>query len=105
MDFIEKGDRYLVKADMPGYVKSDIKLSIDQNVLHIHATKKELPCEQSAHYYRRERTFGRIDRQIRLPSDCDSSGKTDVHYLNGVVTISFPKTAASSSKVKKLVIK
>lgn len=79
-------------------------MNIDHNVLHIHAVKKELPCEVTAHYFRRERTWGRIDRQMRLPLDCDTTAKTEVGYLNGVVTISFPKTTAST-KVKKLMIK
>jgi HSP20 family protein len=86
------------------HFQEDIKLRIDRHVLHIHAIKQELPCEQKAHYFRRERTWGRIDRQIRLPPDCDINAKTEVQYLNGVVSMSFPKTSAST-KVKKLVIK
>jgi len=105
MDFLEKDNMYIVHADMPGYNKDDIQINVDSGVLHIHALKKELPAEEHGSYFRRERTWGRINRSLRLPLDCDTAGTTEVCYCNGVVTIKFPKLATSFSRMKKLMIK
>ncbi len=94
------------RIDMPGYKKEDIHVSIDKNVCYITALKKELPVEQHGNYLRRERTFGRVSRSIRLPFDCDStSNAVDIKYESGVVIISFPKKPESSATCKKLCIK
>jgi len=105
LDFLEKGNIYLIHAEMPGYKKDDITMSIDNGIFHIQALKKELPCEKNANYFRRERTYGHINRRMRLPLDCDLSVETPVAYCNGVVTVTIHKKATSSSSVKKLSIK
>ena len=52
MDFLEKENKYVAYADMPGYNKEDININIDKGVMYIHALKKELPCEKDAYYFR-----------------------------------------------------
>jgi len=108
MDFLEDkdGNWYLLEADMPGYDKEDINVSIDNGIVYITALKKELPVEEHGTYFRRERTWGRVSRNMRLPLDCDStSSKVESKYECGVLKITFPKKVGSSSTSKKLSIK
>jgi len=41
VDMTEEGDNLVVKIDVPGFTKKDIKLSIHGNVLSINAKKEE----------------------------------------------------------------
>ena len=50
-----------------------------------------------------ERTFGKIERSIRLPRDADST-KATAKFENGVLLVDFPKLAGVESGVKKIVI-
>ena len=50
-DVVDKGDRYQVKAEMPGVKKEDIKLSFDDGVLTIkaeHNTEKKEGSERAS---------------------------------------------------------
>ena len=51
-DVVDKGDRYQVKAEMPGVKKEDIKLSFDDGVLTIkaeHNTEKKEGSEKKGY--------------------------------------------------------
>jgi len=77
----------IVKIDIPGFNKEDIKLSIHRNVLSIYAEKKEkddvkdqMICKQRPNV---------IDKRIRLPIRIkEGEEKVDsAKYANGVLTI------------------
>jgi len=106
MDFVETDNSYVIHCDMPGYNKDDINLTVDSGVLNIHATKKDLCTNLPANctYYRRERSWGKVHRSIRLPSDVDTTGANLIcDYTNGVLCITFPKLT-SSTTMKKLIV-
>jgi len=106
MDFVETDNNYVIHCDMPGYNKDDINLTVDSGVLNIHATKKDLCTNLPANctYFRRERSWGKVHRSIRLPSDVDTTGSNLIcDYTNGVLCITFPKLT-SSATMKKLIV-
>ncbi len=92
----------LYTIDLPGYKKEDIGISIDGGVLHVNAFKHKLHDRgEHVHFHRRERAFGRAQRSIALPSNCNPDTAT-CEFLNGVLIISMPKMV--SSVHKKLII-
>ena len=40
-DIIDKGDRYLIQAELPGFKKEEIHIDIKDNYLTVHAEHKE----------------------------------------------------------------
>jgi len=90
MDIYESEDEneLIVKIDLPGYAKKDIRLSIDEDILRIRA-KRELEEELrsgSMYYKKRPR---QIDKKIILPISPQDGQKVAgaAVYVDGVITI------------------
>ena len=98
-DLIETENDFTVHVDLPGCDKNDLECSIVDNVLHIKAERKHQYTEESEGSRKIERTFGRMERAIKLPG----SAKTDAaqtSFNNGVLSISFPKVGEAAKRMK-----
>jgi HSP20 family protein len=87
----EDGNELIIKIDLPGFAKKDIKLSIDEDVLRISA-RRELEDESrygSIYYKHRPR---HIDKKIILPTIPQDGEKVvgAAVYADGVVTVRIP---------------
>jgi len=88
VDMIEENDNLIIKIDIPGFLKKDIKLSIHRNVLSINAKKDE---EVTGNIIWKQRP-DIIDKKIQLPMRI-KEGEEQVDsakYANGVLTITIP---------------
>jgi len=97
IDLIEHDDHYEVKANLPGFNKKDIKISLKDDELIIEATHSEKKEEKKGSYYRCERYSGNYRRSIALTEKCDADS-IDAKYENGVLTISIPKKEPKPAK-------
>jgi HSP20 family protein len=91
VDVIEEKNSLIVKAELPGIDKKDIKISISENTLTIRGDKKEEKEAKKEDYYCCERFVGSYSRTIALPVGIDKS-KVKASYKNGVLEITLPKT-------------
>ena len=97
MDVYEKDNHMIIKADLPGMDKKDIKLHLDRDVLTISAeTRREKEIDNKGCYCS-ERYFGKIQRSVRLPEE---AGTKDIKtsYKNGVLTVEIPKSGKNKDK-------
>ncbi|MGN0908324.1 MAG: Hsp20 family protein, partial [Succinivibrio sp.] len=86
----DKGDRYQLKADMPGFNKEDIKVSFDDGVLTVSAERRDEKKEEGqGGYVMRERSEGRCERQFRF-DDVDPK-KIYAAYQNGELDVCLEK--------------
>ncbi len=92
-DIVDKGDRYQLKADMPGFSKDDIKVSFNDGVLTVSAERKEEKKQDQDGYVMRERSEGRCERQFRF-DDVDPK-KIYAAYQNGELDICLEKQGGS----------
>lgn len=92
LDVEDKGDRYLVKADIPGMRKEDIKVSVQGSILSLEGRRESEEKEEKKGYYRSERFFGEFKRVVELPGAVDQA-KADAKYADGVLTLTLPKAA------------
>lgn len=90
VDLEDKGDKYLLKADIPGSDKNDISITAKDGVLKIEAKTSKEKEEKGDNYLRRERFSGTYMRALSLPQDANSD-KMRSQYKNGVLTITIPK--------------
>ena len=56
-DVIDKGDHYLLQAEMPGFKKDEINIDLDNDTLSITANHKEESKEEKDNYIRQERHY------------------------------------------------
>ena len=90
IDLHEENDNLVVTVDIPGFVKNDIKVSMNGNVLSINAEKKDAEGGRTI-MKQRPRV---IDKKMRLPITV-KEGEEKVNsakYTDGVLTIEIPIT-------------
>ena len=98
MDVSENDNSYVVRADIPGVKKEDIKVSIDGNQVSIRAeVKKEKEEKKGEHILRSERYFGEVYRSFTLSQDVDQKDAT-ARYKDGVLELTLPKKPGESAK-------
>lgn len=101
LDIEDKKDHYLVRLDLPGLDKNQIKISVTENSLTVSGERKmEKEERPSDGYYRMERSYGSFYRQIPIPDDVKPEG-VDAQYENGVLTIKLQKETAPPTEEKK----
>lgn len=103
-DIKDTGDSYILEADLPGFDKKDIEVSIDNNRLTVSA-ERHSECEQKDKknkYVRCERSYGSYSRSFDLSGV--EADKIKAKYDNGVLTLTCPKKQEITGQSKRLEI-
>ncbi|MBC9907006.1 MULTISPECIES: Hsp20/alpha crystallin family protein [Achromobacter] len=102
IDVTEAGDKYVLKAEVPGIDKKDISVEIDGNTVMISANKeKSSETKEAGNVVRQERFWGRIQRSVSLASPIDQAAAKAV-CENGVLILTLPKAAGSRNKTLQI---
>ena len=97
MDVTEDDRGYVVKAEIPGVRKEDIKVSIDGNRVSIQAeTRKEKEEKKGETVIRSERYYGSQYRGFTLAQEIDQA-RAEASYENGILSLALPKKAPRSA--------
>ncbi len=97
-DMIESKDSYILKFELPGVDKKNIKVTLSQkNILNVSGVRDEYNKEEKDGVIRQERHYGSFNRSISLPDDIDST-KIDVSYKDGILSIKVAKDMKKSTK-------
>lgn len=93
----EDKSNYIMKFDMPGVKKEDVKVELDGNVLSVSAERREEKKTESKKSHYSEISYGSYHRTFTLPSSVDEK-KVDAKFDNGVLTLTMPKSETSNLK-------
>lgn len=96
IDVSEDDKAYVVKAEMPGVAKDDIKISVDGNQVTISAEVRKEHDEEGRNMLCSERFYGQLHRSFTLEHPVDE-GHADARYENGVLVLTLPKKAGAKS--------
>ena len=90
-DFVDRGDNYELKVDLPGMDKRQIEVTLKDNLISIHAKNERKNEEKKDNkIIHQERFFGEVSRTMSLPKDADPLNyKSD--YKDGVLTVTIEK--------------
>ena len=77
-----------VEAEMPGFKKDEIEVTLEKGLLHIQAQRKVE--EKQGEQHLSERRFTRVSRSFTLPSSVDES-KVDATLTDGVLHLKLHK--------------
>lgn len=97
VDIAETDNAYLIKAEIPGVNKEDVKITIDDGVLTVSGERKEEKEENNKKLHRVERFYGTFSRSFTLPDNVDET-KIDAQFKDGVLTLTVPKTEKAKPK-------
>lgn len=100
-DVYEKNGQLVVKVELPGVNKDDVKVEMDDGDLVIDGERKTESEVREEHYYRMERAYGSFHRRLPIAFEV----KTDqikATYKDGVLEIQIPKPARTTPEPKKI---
>ena len=95
-DIRDEGDHFLLEADLPGFKKDEIKVSLEDGYLTIEAAKGLDEDEQekkTGKYIRKERYAGACQRSFYVG---DNLTQEDIkgEFKHGILTLNVPKKEA-----------
>ena len=96
IDMYEDENGLVVKIDLPGFKRDEIKISIEEDILSIRAKKIEPQDESLGTILYKQRPV-QIDKRISLPISVKEGEKVTgiATYLDGVVTLKIPISRAN----------
>ena len=89
LEIDQQEDQIRVVAELPGVDEKDVDLTIEDGVLSLSGEKRS---ERKAEGGYSERSYGRFERRIALPSNIDED-KCAADFRNGVLTVTIPRAA------------
>jgi HSP20 family protein len=96
IDVKENDGAYVIRADIPGVKKEDIKVDVDGNVISISAeVKEEKEEKEGGRVIRSERYYGSMSRSFSLGQDVDEK-TAKAKYTDGVLELTLPKKPGAS---------
>jgi len=97
IDLIETEKEFILKADLPGTKREDLKVSVDKNTLTISGKSNEKRDKLEGTVYRDERYKGDYHRMIsfHIPVDLDN---IKARLEDGVLLINVPKREIKPKK-------
>lgn len=90
VDVEDRTDAFVVTADVPGFSKDEIDVTLSDRTLRIAADRETEAEETEADFIRRERHRESASRTVRLPEAVDEEG-ISATYEHGVLTVTLPK--------------
>lgn len=90
VDMCETPEAIIVEVELPGVRREDVRIELEGDVLHITGERRATAERQGRNYYRLERSYGRFERQLRLP-DTVTRETIRAEFDAGILIITLPK--------------
>jgi HSP20 family protein len=104
LDLVEMKDEMVLRAELPGFRKEDIDISLEGDELTLKATRKDVEQPEGTKTYLSEICYGEYSRMITLPYPVNTE-KVVASFKNGMLEIKLPKTEESKPKHIEVQIK
>lgn len=101
VDVYETKDGIRLTAELPGVKQEDIQVAIEGDTLTLKGERKRETEVKEDQYYRIERSYGKFQRSILLPSVVDAN-QVKATYRDGVLEIQLPKKEEARPKAIKV---
>lgn len=103
LEVFERDGRFIVRADLPGMKKDDVKVNVQDNMLILEGERKVEEDVKKDGFHRTERTYGSFFRSLPLPEGVKLD-QIDATFKDGVLQIAMPieevKKAITNVEVK-----
>ena len=104
VEVFERGGQLVVRADLPGLNKDDVKVEVTDDAITISGERKSEHEERGEGFYRSERSYGSFYRQIPLPEGV-SGDDAAATFNNGVLEITMQAPQREERRGRQLQIK
>ena len=103
-DIKERGDKYLLEVDLPGYEKENIKIELEDGYLTVHASmnKNVDESDKDSKYVHKERYVGECSRSFYVGENIKEED-IKASFKNGTLKLELPKNETKKEESKKYI--
>lgn len=101
LDVIDRDKELVVRAELPGVEKEDVKVEIMGDRLLIEAERKFEEEEEKEDFYRHELGYGQLMRTVALPEEVDADN-VHAELKEGILSITLPKIRVAEKHTVKV---
>lgn len=101
VDISETDTAYLIKGEIPGVKKEDVKVTLQDGMLTIQGERKQEKEEKGKKFHRVECSYGSFMRSFRVPDDAEEN-KVKAEFKDGMINVTLPKSAKAKDKTKTI---
>jgi HSP20 family protein len=91
IEVFERGGQLVIRADLPGLNRDDVKVDIREDSLIIQGERRQEREENEEGFYRSERSYGSFYRSIPLPEGVEDED-IKASFRDGVLEVTMPVT-------------
>ncbi len=103
IETFQRGDQFVVRADLPGLKKEDVDIELTEDSLTIEGERREEREEDREGYYRSERSYGSFYRIVPLPEGAITES-AKATFNNGVLEVTIQAPPKEVSRKRRLEI-
>jgi len=103
VEIFERDGELVVRADLPGLKKEDVKVELTDDGLTIEGERRSEHEENGEGYYRSERNYGNFYRRLPLPEGANPDDAT-AKFHDGVLEVTMPARKPVTRAARKLAI-
>lgn len=96
VELSDEGDRFVVRAEVPGVKESDLEVTYDRGTVSIRA-RRDASIPEGWSVHRKERASYELSRVITLPSAIDAD-QASAALRHGMLEVVLPKTPEAQPK-------
>jgi HSP20 family protein len=104
IEVFPSGDQVVVRADLPGLNKDDVRVEITDDAVTIRGERRREQEEHREGYYRSERSYGSFIRTIPLP-DGVAADRAAASFRDGVLEVTIPAPRQEERRGRQIEIK
>ena len=101
LDVIDRDKELVVRAELPGVQKDDVKVEVTGDRLMIEAERKFEEEEEKEDFYRHELGYGSLMRTVALPEEVDADN-VHAELKEGILFITLPKIRVAEKHTVKV---
>jgi HSP20 family protein len=98
IEVLERDDRVVVRAEMPGMRREDVRVRVEHDSLVIEGERKGDREVRHEGYYESEWSYGRFSRRVTLPAQVDPE-RVNARYDNGILEITLDLPARARREI------
>jgi HSP20 family protein len=91
----------ILRAEMPGFSKDEIKLKVTPDTFLISAEKKRHSIDKSEKFFRMKKGFDSFSRVVKLPEEIKTQGMK-AKFENGILEVVMPKKEIKKKEEKNI---
>jgi len=97
----ETDTELILRAELPGFSKDEVKLKVTPNTVDISAEKKKVSIEKNESFYKQEKVYGSARRVMTLPVEVKTEG-VKAKFENGVLEVVMTKKEVKKKEEKEI---